>query len=35
MNEGIKILDEIINNKVNQIIVMPNVHPKLEITLEN
>lgn len=31
-NDGIKILDEIINNKVNQILVYPNIYPKINIT---
>lgn len=34
-NDGIKILDEIINNKTNQIHVFPNVHFKMDIAKEN
>lgn len=34
-NNGIKILDEIINNKVNQILVFPHVYHKLDVKQEN
>lgn len=34
-NDGIKILDEIINNKVNQILVYPQPYHKLNVSQEN
>lgn len=34
-NDGIKIYDEIINNKVNQILVFPNSYPRLDVKHEN
>lgn len=35
LNIGINILDEIINNKTNQILVFPNPYPKLDVKQEN